>query len=154
MQRIRRLDDDRNIDDYFLTRAYNMVDIPMFDSIASWSQNGKSFIIWKLFEFNRHVLYTAEQYIALLPFVLSGYGFERVGSAEMYEYANDNFLRGQPQLMKNIPRPDLFITRASMINQIGRLAKEKDELLIELRKQELQVKELKYHLQHIGICKL
>lgn len=47
---------ERNSDDGFLNRLYNAVDNPATESIASWSQSGKSFIIWNLVEFSRHVI--------------------------------------------------------------------------------------------------
>ncbi|ESQ43230.1 hypothetical protein EUTSA_v10015013mg [Eutrema salsugineum] len=125
---------ERNSDEALFTRLYNMVDNPATDSIASWSQSGKSFIVWNPVEFARKK-------------------FRMVGF-ETNEYANDNFVRGQPQLMKNIPKLDMFITKEDAMEYNNILRKEKEELLAALRKQELQIKELKYHLQHVRVCKL
>ncbi|ESQ43231.1 hypothetical protein EUTSA_v10015077mg [Eutrema salsugineum] len=97
---------ERNSDEAFFTRLYNTVDNPATDSIASWSQSGKSFIVWNPVEFARRVLLCS----LLSPSIRSilciyGYEFRKVGY-ESNEYANDNFVRGQPELMKNIPRQD------------------------------------------------
>ncbi|EOA19100.1 hypothetical protein CARUB_v10007768mg [Capsella rubella] len=150
--KLRMLDDYRDIDDCFLTRTYNMVDNHIMDSIASWSQSGKSFIIWNPKKFTALVLFYY-RFENLLPLILSGYGFKRVGF-ERHEYANDNFVRGHHRLMKNIPTPNLFTTQESIMNRIGRLTKERNELIGELHKQEIQIKELKHRLQHQGVCKL
>ncbi|CAH8381127.1 unnamed protein product [Eruca vesicaria subsp. sativa] len=83
--------------------------------------------------------------------ILSIYNFRKVGS-ETNE--NDNFVRGQPELLKNIRRPGFFMKREDMIDQINILAKEKEELLTMLGKQDLQIKQLKHRLHHIGICRL
>jgi hypothetical protein len=40
----------------FLAKAYEMVDDPSSDSIVSWSQNNKSFVVWNPPEFARDLL--------------------------------------------------------------------------------------------------
>lgn len=40
----------------FFTKAYEMVDDPSSDEIISWSESGKSFIIWNPQEFYRYLL--------------------------------------------------------------------------------------------------
>ena len=40
----------------FLTKTYEMVDDPTTDSIVSWSQTNKSFIVWNPEDFSRDLL--------------------------------------------------------------------------------------------------
>ncbi|KAG5413416.1 hypothetical protein IGI04_000983 [Brassica rapa subsp. trilocularis] len=97
----------------------------------------------------------------------------RKADPEQWEFANDDFVRGQPHLMKNIHRrkpvhshslPNLQAQqnaltdseRQRMSSQIERLTKEKEGLLQKLHRQEQerdvfeqQVKKLKDQLQHM-----
>ncbi|KAG7546982.1 Heat shock factor (HSF)-type DNA-binding [Arabidopsis suecica] len=158
----------------FLTKTYEMVDDSSSDSIVSWSQSNKSFIVWNPPEFSRDLLPRFFKHNNFSSFIrqLNTYGF-RKADPEQWEFANDDFVRGQPHLMKNIHRrkpvhshslPNLQAQqnpltdseRLRMNNQIERLTKEKEGLLEELQKQdeerevfERQVKELKERLQHM-----
>ncbi|VVB12533.1 unnamed protein product [Arabis nemorensis] len=158
----------------FLTKTYEMVDDSSSDSIVSWSQSNKSFIVWNPPEFSRDLLPRFFKHNNFSSFIrqLNTYGF-RKADPEQWEFANDDFVRGQPHLMKNIHRrkpvhshslPNLQAQqnpltdseRLRMTNQIERLTKEKEELLKELQKQEeererfeQQVKELKDRLQYM-----
>ncbi|CAN8231414.1 unnamed protein product [Cochlearia groenlandica] len=158
----------------FLTKTYDMVDDSSSDSIVSWSQSNKSFIVWNPPEFSRDLLPKFFKHNNFSSFIrqLNTYGF-RKADPDQWEFANDDFVRGQPNLMKNIHRrkpvhshslPNLqsqqtTLTdseRQRMKNQIERLTREKEGLLEELKKQEeeregfeMQVKELKERLQHM-----
>ncbi|KAG2315381.1 hypothetical protein Bca4012_066198 [Brassica carinata] len=159
----------------FLTKTYEMVDDSSSDSIVSWNpQSNKSFIVWNPPEFSRDLLPRFFKHNNFASFIrqLNTYGF-RKADPEQWEFANDDFVRGQPHLMKNIHRrkpvhshssPSLQAQQNSladserqrMENQIERLTKEKEVLLEELHKQEKeremfeeQVKKLKDQLQHM-----
>ncbi|CAN7031673.1 hypothetical protein BRARA_H00975 [Brassica rapa] len=157
----------------FLTKTYEMVDDSSSDSIVSWSpQSNKSFIVWNPPEFSRDLLPKFFKHNNFASFIrqLNTYGF-RKADPEQWEFANDDFVRGQPHLMKNIhrrkpvhshsspslqPHPLTDSERQRMNDQIERLTKEKEVLLEELHKQEKeremfqqQVKELKDQLQHM-----
>ncbi|KAL1224765.1 Heat stress transcription factor A-4a [Cardamine amara subsp. amara] len=158
----------------FLTKTYEMVDDSSSDSIVSWSQSNKSFIVWNPPEFSRDLLPRFFKHNNFSSFIrqLNTYGF-RKADPEQWEFANDDFVRGQPQLMKNIHRrkpvhshslpnlqaqqnPLTDTERQRMRNHIERLTKEKEGLLEELHKQEeeregfeKQVKELKDRLQYM-----
>ena len=70
------------------SKLYEMVDDPSTDSIVSWSESGKSFIVWDEVEFRRALR---------LPGGCLGYlGFSQ--SHEQCEYACPYFMRGQPDL--------------------------------------------------------
>ncbi|EOA13651.1 hypothetical protein CARUB_v10026722mg [Capsella rubella] len=102
---------------------------------------------------------------------LNTYGFRKV-DPEKWEFLNEDFVRGRPYLMKNIHRrkpvhshslsniqaqnPLTESERRSMEDQIERLKKEKEGLLVELQSQEqerkdfeMQVTTLKDRLQHM-----
>ncbi|CAN8302126.1 unnamed protein product [Cochlearia groenlandica] len=146
---------EKNGDEAFLTRLYNMVNDPATDSIASWTESGKSFIVPNPIEFAKYVMHN-KLMSRIMPSILTGvgYNFKSVGLVMDTEFANDNFVRGQPQLMKNIPRPGFFVTREDLLEVNNILTKEKEEMLDELKRQELLIKELKCHLQQERICKL
>ncbi|XP_018485002.1 heat stress transcription factor A-4a [Raphanus sativus] len=158
----------------FLTKTYEMVDDSSSDSIVSWSQSNKSFIVWNPPEFSRDLLPRFFKHNNFSSFIrqLNTYGF-RKADPEQWEFSNDDFVRGQPHLMKNIHRrkpvhshslpnlqsqqsPLTDSERQRMNNQIERLTKEKQVLLEELHKHEeerelfeQQVKKLKDRLQHM-----
>ncbi|KAJ0236896.1 Heat stress transcription factor A-4a [Hirschfeldia incana] len=158
----------------FLTKTYEMVDDSSSDSIVSWSQSNRSFIVWNPPEFSRDLLPRFFKHNNFSSFIrqLNTYGF-RKADPEQWEFANDDFVRGQPHLMKNIHRrkpvhshslPNLQAQqnpltdseRQRMSNEIETLTKEKEGLLQKLHKQEeerqvfeQQVRKLKDQLQHM-----
>ncbi|KAL1225946.1 Heat stress transcription factor A-4c [Cardamine amara subsp. amara] len=157
----------------FLTKTYEMVDDSSSDSIVSWSDNNKSFIVKNPAEFSRGLLPRFFKHKNFSSFIrqLNTYGFRKI-DPEKWEFSNDDFVRGRPHLMKNIHRrkpvhshslqnlqaqnPLTESERQSMKDQIERLRKEKEGLLLELQNQEqerkgfeLQVTTLKDRLQHM-----
>ncbi|CAF2069743.1 hypothetical protein Bca4012_087376 [Brassica carinata] len=158
----------------FLTKTYEMVDDSSSDSIVSWSRSNRSFIVWNPPEFSRDLLPRFFKHNNFSSFIrqLNTYGF-RKADPEQWEFANDDFVRGQPHLMKNIHRrkpvhshslpnlqsqqnPLTDSERLRMSSQIERLTKEKEGLLQKLHKQEQErdvfeqhVKTLKDQLQHM-----
>ncbi|KAL9232195.1 hypothetical protein vseg_007332 [Gypsophila vaccaria] len=160
----------------FLTKTYEMVDDPTTDSIVSWSSNNKSFIVLNPPEFSRDLLPKFFKHNNFSSFIrqLNTYGFRKV-DPEQWEFQNDDFIRGQPHLLKNIHRrkpvhshsvsnlhgqvnsnPVNDSERQKYKDDIEQLRREKELLLLESRRQrqeelsfESEVQFLKERLQHM-----
>ncbi|CAK7350366.1 unnamed protein product [Dovyalis caffra] len=159
----------------FLAKTYEMVDDPSTDSVVSWSQSNKSFIVWNPPEFARDLLPRFFKHNNFSSFIrqLNTYGFRKI-DPEQWEFANEDFIRGQPHLMKNIHRrkpvhshsmqnlqgqgSNLLTNsdRQSMKDDIERLKCDKEALILELQKQEqerkgfeMQIEGLKEKLQQM-----
>lgn len=138
----------------FLAKTYEMVDDPSTDSTVSWSPSNKSFIVWNPPDFARDLLPKYFKHNNFSSFIrqLNTYGFRKV-DPEQWEFANEDFMRGQPQRLKNIHRrkpvhshsnqnlhgqgtPLTESERQGLKDDIERLKKEKEILLLELQRHE------------------
>ncbi|KFK27750.1 hypothetical protein AALP_AA8G424100 [Arabis alpina] len=111
------MDRKENRNRFFPIVLYEMVDDPSTNSIVSWSESGNSFIVWKESEFCKVVVPSVfqrkEEDLFSFTIRLYNYGFTKVESSdELYEYTNDCFVRGKPDLTR--PKSFVFKTAPEM----------------------------------------
>lgn len=190
----------------FLSKTYEMVDDPSTDSVVSWSQSSKSFIVWNPPEFARDLLpkyfkhnnfssfirqlntYVSKMSehraldLILFPYLKAfdcncnseqivfvyEQGFRKI-DPEQWEFANDDFVRGKPHLLKNIHRrkpvhshsvqnlhgqgasPLTESERNSFQDEIDRLRREKETLLSECDRHEKECQEFELQMQLLKV---
>ncbi|KAK4835861.1 hypothetical protein QYF36_015447 [Acer negundo] len=129
----------------FLLKTYDMVDDSTTDEIVSWSSNKNSFVVWNPPEFARVLLPTYFKHNNFSSFIrqLNTYGFRKI-DPEKWEFSNEEFVKDQKHLLKNIhrrkpihshshshshPQGSLVDTeRAAFEEEIDRLSREKAAL--------------------------
>ncbi|MED6210358.1 hypothetical protein PIB30_063388 [Stylosanthes scabra] len=89
----------------FLDKCYDMVSNPSTDSVICWGQDGHTFLISDITHFSLSLLPTYFKHNNFSSFIrqLNIYGFRKI-DADRWEFANDNFVKGQTHLLKNIRR--------------------------------------------------
>lgn len=107
----------------FLEKLHRLVDDPSTDSIVSWSESGKSFIIWNESEFCRDVLPRCieNNNMSFFTGLLQHCGFTKVDS-EQCEYSLSRFARGQPTpvpSMKITPAQSFSLRKAPKVDKIA-----------------------------------
>ncbi|KAM3363522.1 heat shock factor protein HSF24 [Capsicum galapagoense] len=89
----------------FLLKTYQLVDDVSTDDVISWNENGTTFVVWKTAEFAKDLLPKYFKHNNFSSFVrqLNTYGFRKI-VPDKWEFANENFKRGQKELLTAIRR--------------------------------------------------
>ncbi|KAI4325640.1 hypothetical protein MLD38_031022 [Melastoma candidum] len=89
----------------FLLKTYMLVEDPATDEVISWNDDGTAFVVWQLDDFSRDLLPTLFKHCNFSSFVrqLNTYGFRKSGTGR-WEFCNDNFRRGERELLCEIRR--------------------------------------------------
>ncbi|XP_016493336.1 heat stress transcription factor B-4-like [Nicotiana tabacum] len=89
----------------FLTKTYQLVDDQSSNHIVSWGENDTTFVVWKPPQFAKDLLPNYFKHNNFSSFVrqLNTYGFKKI-VPDRWEYANENFKKGQKQLLCEIQR--------------------------------------------------
>ncbi|KAI3452024.1 hypothetical protein Pfo_008689 [Paulownia fortunei] len=95
----------RSVPAPFLTKTYHLVDDPTTDDVISWNEAGTTFVVWKTAEFAKDLLPNYFKHNNFSSFVrqLNTYGFRKT-VPDKWEFANENFKRGQKELLAQIRR--------------------------------------------------
>uniref|UniRef100_J3M949 HSF-type DNA-binding domain-containing protein n=1 Tax=Oryza brachyantha TaxID=4533 RepID=J3M949_ORYBR len=147
----------------FLIKTYEMVEDATTNHVVSWGPGGASFVVWNPLDFSRDLLPKYFKHNNFSSFIrqLNTYGFRKI-DPERWEFANEDFIRGQTHLLKNIHRrkpvhshslqnqingPLAESERRELEEEINRLKYEKSLLVADLQRQSQQQYVINWQMQ-------
>ncbi|KAG2242982.1 hypothetical protein Bca52824_095171 [Brassica carinata] len=97
----------------FLSKTYQLVDDHSTDDVVSWNEDGTAFVVWETAEFAKDLLPKYFKHNNFSSFIrqLNTYGFRKT-VPDKWEFANDNFRRGQEDQLSEIRRRKAVIAAA------------------------------------------
>ncbi|CAH2076300.1 unnamed protein product [Thlaspi arvense] len=110
----------RSVPAPFLSKTYQLVDDRSTDDVVSWNEDGTAFVVWKTAEFAKDLLPQYFKHNNFSSFIrqLNTYGFRKT-VPDKWEFANDNFRRGQEDLLSEIRRRKSVIAAAGKCVAVG-----------------------------------
>ncbi|KVH93978.1 heat stress transcription factor A-6a-like [Cynara cardunculus var. scolymus] len=150
----------------FLKKTFEMVDDPRTDSIISWSDSKKSFILWDPHKFSTDLLPQRFKHNNFSSFVrqLNTYRFKKI-DPDRWEFANELFQKGKKHLLRDIkrrtnqtqitqkqlelepPPPSVHQTNSSIESELKSLRKDRAALRQEILKMKQQQENTEKHLE-------
>lgn len=119
----------------FLLKCYEMVDDQSTDGSISWSSTGDSFVILDATVFESELLPKYFKHKNFSSFIrqLNIYGFRKIDT-DCWEFSNNQFVKGQKHLLKNICR------RKQSQNQVQRKSYQQEDKGVEVVEEDVNSK--------------